>query len=232
MRGLAIAASLCIATSGLWAADSAQHRLDKAANVFSEIMSAPDKGIPQDLLNKADCVIIVPDMKKAAFVVGGEYGHGFVECRKASGSGWGAPAAVRLEGGSVGFQIGGSEADIVMLVMNRRGMDKLLQDKITLGADATVAAGPIGRTANANTDLKMNAEILAWSRSKGLFAGIALNGATIRPDRDENANLYGSKLTTHDIVLGNVKPPAAAQPLIAQLDRYSSYGSSAERSKQ
>jgi SH3 domain-containing YSC84-like protein 1 len=229
MRGIAVATSLLLA-SGLWAAETSAERLDKAARVFSEIMGAPDKGIPQDLLNKAECVIIVPDMKKAAFVVGGEYGRGFAECRKANGTGWGAPAAVRLEGGSVGFQIGGSETDIVMLVMNRHGMNKLLQDKFTLGADASVAAGPVGRTANANTDVKMSAEILAWSRSKGLFAGISLNGATLRPDRDENAKLYGRQLTTREIVMDNVAAPDAARPLLAELNRYSSM-SSADRAK-
>jgi SH3 domain-containing YSC84-like protein 1 len=230
MRGLAIAASLLVATTAIWAAESAQERLDKSARVFSEIMAAPDKGIPQDLLSKADCVVILPGVKKAAFVVGGEMGHGFVECRKQSGTGWGAPAAVKIEGGSVGWQIGGESADIVMLVMNRHGMDKLLQDKVTLGADASVAAGPVGRTANANTDLKMSAEILAWSRAKGLFAGIALNGASLRPDTKENAQLYGRDMTTRDVVMGNVAPPAAAQSLVAQLDRYSSM-SNADRVK-
>jgi lipid-binding SYLF domain-containing protein len=217
-----------MATAGICAADSAQERLDKSARVLGEIMRAPDKGIPQDLLDKAECVIVLPDLKKGAFIVGGEYGRGFAECRKRSGTGWGAPAAMKFEGGSVGFQIGGTEADIVMLVMNRHGMDKLLGDKFTLGADATVAAGPVGRTAAANTDLKMTAEILAWSRSKGLFAGIALKGATLRPDTKENAELYGHEMTTHDIVLGNVTPPAAAHPLIAELDRYST---NADRAK-
>jgi len=230
MRGLAIAASLLLTTVGSWAADSAQERLDKSARVLSEIMSAPDKGIPQDLLNKADCVIVLPDVKKAAFVVGGEYGRGFAECRKQSGSGWAAPAAMRFEGGSVGFQIGGESADIVMLVMNRHGMDKLLGDKITLGADASIAAGPVGRAATANTDVKMTAEILAYSRAKGLFGGISLNGASLRPDTKENAQLYGRDMTTRDIVMGNVTPPASAHALTAELDRYSS-GANADRAK-
>src|SRR5437588_6290654 len=166
MRGLAIAASFFVST-GLWAADSAQERLNESAAVFNEIMGTPDKGIPQDLLAKAQCVIIVPSLKKGAFIVGGEYGRGFAECRRPGGTGWGAPAAVRVEGGSVGFQIGGSASDVVMLVMSQRGMDRLMSDKFTLGADAEVAAGPVGRTAQAATDVGLNAEILAWSHSKG-----------------------------------------------------------------
>jgi lipid-binding SYLF domain-containing protein len=231
MRGLAIAASLLITTAGAWAAESAQERLDRSARVFSEVMSAPDKSIPQDLLNKAQCVVILPGLKKAAFVVGGEFGRGFAECRNANGTGWAAPAAMRFEGGSVGFQIGGESADIVMLVMNRHGMDKLLQDKVTIGADISAAAGPVGRTAAANTDLKASAEMLTYSRAKGLFGGISLNGATLRPDTKENAQLYGRDLGTRDIVMGNIAPPAAAHPLIAELDRYSSM-SNADRSKQ
>jgi lipid-binding SYLF domain-containing protein len=202
-------------------ADTVQERLNDATAVFSEIMGTPDKGIPQDLLEKAQCVIIVPSLKKGAFVVGGEFGRGFVECRK-SGAGWGAPAAIRMEGGSVGFQIGGSSTDVVMLVMNQRGMDRLLSDKFTLGADASVAAGPVGRTAAAETDTRLTAEILAWSRAKGLFAGIALKGATLRPDEKENTSLYGHSMTNREILTGNMAPPAAASQLIAELDKYSS----------
>jgi len=192
-------------------------------------MGTPDKGIPQDLLSKAQCVIVIPNMKKAAFVVGGEYGRGFAECRNTAGTGWGSPAAVKLEGGSVGFQIGGSETDLIMLVMNRRGMDKLAQDKITLGADASIAAGPVGRTAAANTDLKMNAEILAWSRAKGLFAGVSLNGASLREDKDTNADLYGHSMTNREVLASTAAAPAAAQPLISALDKYSSRSSNADR---
>lgn len=230
MKGLAITASLLIA-GGAWAADQpkAAERLNDAAAVFSEVMSTPDKGIPQDLLAKAECVIIVPSMKKAAFVVGGEYGRGFAECRNSSGTGWGAPAAVRMEGGSVGFQIGGSATDLIMLVMNKRGMQHLLDDKFTLGADASLAAGPVGRTANANTDVKMNAEILAWSRSKGLFAGISLNGATLRQDVDRNAELYGRKMNNREVLMGSEPVPAAAHPLIAALDKYSTRSNNADR---
>ena len=160
-------------------------------------------------------------MVKAAFVVGGRYGRGFAICRKPGHMGWGAPAAVRMEGGSVGFQIGGSVTDLVLLVMNKHGMDQLMRDKFTIGADATVAAGPVGRTANASTDVRLDAEILAWSRTKGLFAGISLNGATLRPDKDENAELYGRKMDTREVVEGNLKTPAAARPLVALLSKYS-----------
>jgi lipid-binding SYLF domain-containing protein len=174
-------------SAGTALADSAQERLADSATVFQEIMSTPDKGIPQELLAKAECVVIVPGLKKAALGVGGQYGRGFAECRNSSGSGWSAPAAVRIEGGSVGLQIGASSTDVVMLVMNKNGMNKLLDSKFTIGADASAAAGPVGRTATASTDAQMGAEILSWSRSKGAFAGISLNGATLRNDLDENA---------------------------------------------
>ena len=232
MKGLVIAASVLLGTTALMA-EKAQERLNTSATVFSEIMGTPDKGIPQDLLSKAHCIVIVPDLKKAAFVVGGQYGRGFATCRNTSGNGWGAPAAVRIEGGSVGFQIGGSSTDLVMLVMNRKGMDKLVGDKFTLGADASVAAGPVGRTANASTDVKMDAEILAWSRSKGLFAGISLNGATLRPDKDENIELYGSAVTNKEILMGGMKAPASADVLTTALNKYSMREeTSADRTKQ
>jgi lipid-binding SYLF domain-containing protein len=231
MKGLLFAAaSLLVVTGGSWAAETPQARLDDSARVITEIMSAPDKGIPQDLLNKAQCVIILPGLKKAAFIVGGEYARGYAVCRNEHGPGWSAPAAMRFEGGSVGFQLGASQTDIVMLVMNRNGMDKLLGNKVTLGADVAVAAGPVGRTTNANTDLRMTAEILAWSRAKGLFAGVALDGATLRPDTDVNAELYGRGIDTHEIVMGNVKHPVAAHPLIGVLDKFSS-SSNADRAK-
>jgi lipid-binding SYLF domain-containing protein len=230
VRGLTLFVSLGMVTAA-FGADTTQERLDESAKVFSEIMATPDKGIPQDLLNRSECAIILPNLKKAAFVVGGEYGRGYALCRKQNGTGWGAPEAVRMEGGSVGFQIGGSSTDVVLLVMNREGMNKLTQDKFTLGADASVAAGPVGRTAAAKTNVKMDAEILAWSRSKGLFAGVALNGATLRPDADENEKLYGHKITPHDILMGGVAPPPTAKPLIAELNKYSS-SSSADRTKQ
>jgi lipid-binding SYLF domain-containing protein len=200
------------------AKDAAQ-RLEESAAVVSEIMATPDKGIPQDLLDRAHCVVVVPGLKKGAFVVGAQYGKGFLMCRSNAG-GWSAPAAVRVEGGSVGFQIGGSETDVVMLVLNQRAVDKLLSSKFTLGAEGQVAAGPVGRTSSAETDAKMTAEILSWSRSKGLFAGISLKGATLRPDSDENAELYGKKIENREIIM-SAKPPAAANRLQSVLNQYS-----------
>ncbi len=197
------------------------NRLNEAVAVFSEIMAAPDKGIPQDLLEKAHCIVIVPDLKTAAFVFGGKYGKGYLSCRNKSGTGWSAPGTVRIEGGSVGFQIGGSSTDLIMLVMSERGADKLLSSKFTLGAEGSVAAGPVGRTATAQTDAQMHADILSWSRSQGLFAGLALEGATLRQDLDDNATLYGKKLENRDIVTKGVRTPRAAQKLIALLNRYS-----------
>lgn len=203
-------------------ADSARERLKDATEIFSEIMATPDKGIPQELLEKAHCIVIVPGLKQAAFGIGGKYGRGFATCRRARG-GWGAPGAVRVEGGSFGFQIGASSTDVVMLIMNERGMRRLLEDKFTLGANASVAAGPVGRSATAQTDVQLSAEILSWSRSKGLFAGVALEGATLRNDLDENAELYGSKIPNKNILLSTRRVPEAAQPLVSALNRYSRY---------
>jgi len=206
----------------LFANEHTAERLTESAAVLNEIMAAPDKGIPQDLLEKAQCIVIVPGLKKAAFVVGAKYGRGFISCRRVSGMGWSAPAGVKVEGGSVGFQIGGSETDAVMLVMNKRGAEKLLESKFTLGADASVAGGPVGRTSSANTDVQLRAEILTYSRARGAFAGVALDGATLRPDEEANAELYNSKLTNKQIVMGETKAPASASALIAGLNKYSS----------
>src|SRR4029077_4342621 len=177
-------------------------RLEESAIVFSEITNTPDKGIPNDLIEKAHCIVIVPGMKKGAFIVGGQYGKGYLSCRRTSGAGWSAPGTVRIEGGSVGFQIGGSETDVIMLVMNQHGADKLLSSQFTLGAEGEVAAGPVGRSSTAETDALMRAEILSWSRSRGVFAGIALKGATLRQDVDANEALYGKKLENREIVTG------------------------------
>jgi lipid-binding SYLF domain-containing protein len=184
-------------------------------------MGSPDRGIPRDLLQKAHCIVIVPDLKTAAFGVGGKYGKGFLSCRNKSGAGWSAPGAVRIEGGSVGFQIGASSTDVIMLVMSERGAEKLLESRFTLGAEGSVAAGPVGRTASAQTDAQMHADILSWSRSRGLFAGIAMEGATLRPDLDDNATLYGRRLENSEIVTKGVRPPAAAGKLLDLLSRYS-----------
>src|SRR5437773_1415474 len=201
-------------------AKEAAQRLEESAAVLSEIMVTPDKGIPQDLLDKAHCVAIVPGLKKGAFVVGAQYGKGFLTCRATAG-GWSAPAAIKVEGGSVGFQIGGSETDVVMLVMNQRAVDKLLSSKFTIGGDASAAAGPVGRTASAQTDAQMHAQLLTYSRSRGLFAGISLEGATLRPDDDANKDLYGKASSNQDIVHGKVAPPPAAARLLAELNKHS-----------
>jgi lipid-binding SYLF domain-containing protein len=232
MKRIVIAACTILAPA-LLLAETTPDRLSSATSVLTEIMQAPDKGIPQDLMAKAACVVIIPGVKKAAFVVGAEYGRGFAVCRRPGGVGWTAPAAVRVEGGSVGFQIGGSGTDVIMIVRNERGMNRLLSDKFTLGADASVAAGPVGRTAAAQTDAAMTAEILTWSRSKGIFAGISLNGATLRPDRDANEDLYGRKMDNKEVLTGDVKTPPGAHELHAALDRYSmrKEGPDAERSR-
>lgn len=219
MKLLLIAA---IAVTPLLAKDhESAKRLDDAAQVFHEVMAAPDKGIPQDLLDHAQCIVIVPDLKTAAFFFGAKYGKGFLSCRNHGGAGWSAPGAVRIEGGSVGFQIGGSSTDLIMLVMNRRGAEKLLADKFTLGGEGSVAAGPIGRTATAQTDAQMHADILSWSRTQGLFAGLALEGATLRQDLDDNASLYGKKLENKEIINTSVRAPRAAARLIGELNKYS-----------
>jgi lipid-binding SYLF domain-containing protein len=196
-------------------------RLAAASAVFTEVMSAPDKGIPKEMLEHAHCIVIVPDLKTGAFIVGGKYGKGYLSCRNKVGPGWSAPGTVRIEGGSVGFQIGGSSTDLIMLVMNARGADKLLSSKFTLGAEGSVAAGPVGRTATAQTDAQLHADILSWSRSQGLFAGLALEGATLRQDLDDNQAIYGKKLENRAIVTQKRRVPPAAVKLIDQLNRYS-----------
>jgi lipid-binding SYLF domain-containing protein len=213
-----------MACAPLGAADAKSktaERLDDAASLFSEIMGTPDRSIPQDLLGKAPCIVLVPGLKKGAFGFGGKYGRGFALCRAAEGAGWGPPAAMRIEGGSFGFQIGVSSSDVVMLVMNERGMQKLSSSKFTIGADANAAAGPVGRDAAAQTDAFMSAEILSWSRSKGLFAGVSLDGATLRNDLDENEALYGQRWTSKQILGSGAKMPESASKLIAVLNKYS-----------
>src|SRR5437763_9636716 len=203
-----------LALAPLMAKDSTPvKRLNEAAAVFGEIMATPDKGIPQDLLANAHCIVIVPGLKTAAFLVGGKFGKGYVSCRSKTGAGWSAPGTVRIEGGSVGFQIGGSTTDLIMLVMNERGADKLLSSKFTLGAEGSVAAGPVGRTATAQTDAQLHADILSWSRSQGLFAGLALEGATLRQDLDDNASIYGKRLQTREIVAQRRRIPPSATKL-------------------
>ncbi len=216
--------SFCAAASAwmLQAATEADKRLQASANVMNEIMAASDKSIPQELLSRAECVVVVPGMKKGAFVMGLKFGRGFFSCRKDSGMGWSAPGSIKVEGGSLGFQIGGSETDVIMLILNKTGAQKLLSSKFTLGGDAAVAAGPVGRQSSADTDAKFRAEILTYSRSRGVFAGISLQGATLRPDKDANEELYGAGKENQAIVMGDTKPPASAEPLISALNKYSS----------
>jgi lipid-binding SYLF domain-containing protein len=194
-------------------------RLDASADTLTDMMRASDHGIPHDLLAKAKCVVVIPGMKKAGFIFGAKYGSGFAVCRHANNVGWSAPAAMIVEGGSVGFQIGLSETDVVLLVMNDGGMKHLLSDKFTIGGDASAAAGPLGRTASAETDAMMNAEILSYSRSRGLFAGISLEGATLRPDTDANRALYGHDTTNREILTGDFKAPAVALKFEHSLNR-------------
>jgi len=195
-------------------------RLKDSAAVLTEMAGMSDNGIPLDLMKKAMCVVIIPAVKKAALGFGGQYGKGYINCRKAGG-GWSAPGAVSVKGGSVGFQIGGASTDIIMIVQNDRGAEKLLSSKFTVGADGTVAAGPVGRQASANTDATLTAEILAWSRAKGAFAGIALDGSTLSVDDSENKALYGKEIDNKAIVLqGAVSAPKDAAPLMAALAKY------------
>jgi lipid-binding SYLF domain-containing protein len=215
----ATAVATTLAITPLLAADGPAQRLDKAAVVLSEIMGTPDKGIPADLIGKAHCIVIVPNFKTAGFVVGGKFGRGFLSCRTKS-AGWSAPGAVRIEGGSFGLQLGASSTDLVMLIMSEQGADKLLASKFTLGAEGSVAAGPVGRTASAQTDAQMHADILSWSRTQGLFAGISLQGATLRDDMDDNTAMYGKALTGRAIVTTGVRAPAAAARLMGLLNRY------------
>jgi lipid-binding SYLF domain-containing protein len=195
-------------------------RLDASADTLIDMMRASDHGIPQDLLDKARCVVVIPGMKKAGFIFGAKYGRGFATCRR-NGSNWSAPAAMQVEGGSVGFQIGASETDVMLLVMNDGGMRHLLSDKFTIGGEASAAAGPLGRNATAQTDAELNAEMLSYSRSRGLFAGISLEGATLRPDEEANRELYGRDATNREILTGNFKTPAAAGKFERALHRES-----------
>jgi len=211
---LAISACL-MAAPGDKERREARERLRDATTVLSETMNAGDRGIPHDLLERAQCAVIVPGMKKGAFIVGGQFGKGFITCR--NGAAWSAPAAIRIEGGSVGFQIGGSETDVVMLVMNPKGAERLMHDKFTLGGEGEVAAGPVGRDATAQTDAKLSAEMLSWSRSRGAFAGVSLKGTTFRPDREENEAMYGKPMSTREVVDGKMTPTPEGQALIAAL---------------
>ncbi len=222
---LAVAGSMSTAAFAADRAIKVDDRLEASADTLTDMMRAADRGIPQDLIDKAHCVVVVPGMKKAGFIFGAEFGRGFAVCRRSGGSGWSAPAAMRVEGGSVGFQIGASETDVVLLVMNDGGMRRLLSDKFTVGGDASAAAGPIGRDASARTDATMNAEMLSYSRSRGLFAGVSLEGATLRPDGETNRELYGREATNREILTGDFKSPKSARKFEHALYRDSAQGS-------
>jgi len=221
-----------VATAPLLAQDQnkEQKRLENSGVVMQEIVDTPE-GIPQDVMNKAECVIVFPSVLKAAFVVGASYGRGAMVCRTGAefNGPWGAPAMYALEGGSIGFQIGGEATDLVLLVMNRRGVTSILSSKVKLGGDASVAAGPVGRTASADTDAWMRAEILSYSRARGVFAGISLEGSSLRPDDDASADVYGRKLSAKEIVLdGATVVPACGRHLVAVLQKNSPVNESHE----
>lgn len=218
MKKLFLSLALCAMAAS--AKEGPVARLDEAAKVFTEVMSTPDKGIPQDLLDRAQCIVIVPGLKKAGFIIGGEYGKGFMVCRNNTTRGFTGPSAIKVEGGSIGAQIGGGETDVILVVMNQRGADKLMKDEFTIGGDADIMAGPVGRSAQAETDAMMHAEMLSYSRSRGVFAGIALKGATLRTDKKDNAILYGQDVHHEDILTGKVPAPASANVLFRSLNRY------------
>jgi lipid-binding SYLF domain-containing protein len=206
---------IAVALTPLFAKDSQPiTQLNAAAAVLADVMAAPEKGIPQDLLDRAHCIVIVPDLKT-------KFGSGYLSCRSKVGPGWSAPAAVRIDGGSSGFQIGGSPTNLIMLAMNQRGADKLLEDKFTLDEEASVAAGPIGRTAAAQTEAHGHADILSWLRSQREFAGVAIEGATLRQDSDDNAIIYGTRSGTREIVSSRRRMPPAAAKFVGLLNRYS-----------
>ena len=214
-RWLFLALCFCLGLP-VMAQEKEDHRLQQSYDVLREVLHAPDKGIPHDLLDKAKCVIVVPSMKKGAFIVGASYGRGVMVCRSGENfnGAWSAPAMFALEGGSFGFQAGGEATDYVILVMNDKGAKSVMSSKVKLGGEASIAAGPVGRTSSAETDAVMNAEMLSWSRSKGVFGGVSLEGSTIRSDDEANKKLYGKDLNAKQIILqGEVKTPPAGQSL-------------------
>jgi lipid-binding SYLF domain-containing protein len=214
---LALLAPVLAVTLSAAISEKLKSRIDESATVLTEIHAAPDKDIPQELWDRATCVIVIPSVKKAAFVFGGEYGKGLMSCRK--GGAWSAPVFMQLQKGSWGLQIGAQSIDLVLLVNNERGMKKLLGNKVTLGAEASVAAGPVGRDARAATDAQMNAEILSYSRAQGLFAGINLSGGVLKPDGDDNEEAYGKKVSASTVLTGNTAAPAATAAFMKALQR-------------
>jgi SH3 domain-containing YSC84-like protein 1 len=232
LPGCLLALSICSTLIGVsWAADKDQSdiakRIDESAKVLNEIMATPDKAIPDKVMSSAKCIAVIPSMVKIAIGFGGNHGKGVASCRTESG--WSAPAPITITGGSWGLQLGGQAIDLVMIVTNDQGMQHLLSSKFKLGADASAAAGPVGRDAAADTDIKMNAEVLTYSRARGLFAGIDLSGSAITQDKDETRVLYGSFVPFTEILSGKVRPPAISEPFLAAVRKYS--GQSKETSK-
>jgi lipid-binding SYLF domain-containing protein len=216
ITALSLGLLLCASTAVADLSSSQAKRLSAAASVVREIRDVPDQGIPEYLWSRAECVAVIPGLKKAAFIVGGEFGKGVISCR--SGQSWSAPIFFELEKGSAGFQIGAEDIDLVLLMMNRRGVNKLLEDKMTLGADASIAAGPVGRVASVGTDARLAAELLAYSRAQGVFAGINLSGGVLRADKDANRAAYGPSVAGREVLLRNdVKAPAEAQAFLRTL---------------
>jgi SH3 domain-containing YSC84-like protein 1 len=234
IRKVTITLCFMLFAAVLYAQNKEQSRLENCGVVMQEIMNIPDN-IPQEVMEKAECVIVFPSVLKAAFVVGASYGRGAMICRTGEHfrGPWGAPAMYALEGGSVGFQIGGEATDLVLLVMNGRGADSILNSKVKLGGNASVAAGPVGRDASANTDAFMRAEILSYSRTRGVFAGISLEGSTLRPDDDASEDVYGKKLTAREIVMGGkISIPESGRHLVAVLEKNSPRNDSRKESAQ
>jgi lipid-binding SYLF domain-containing protein len=229
LRKITVGFSLLFFAVALYAANKEQERLENCGVVMQEIVNVPEN-IPQPLLDKAECIIVFPSVLKAAFVVGGSYGRGAMICRtgKDFRGSWGSPAMYALEGGSIGFQIGGEATDLVLLVMNDRGASSILDSKVKLGGDASVAAGPVGRDASADTDAYMRAEVLSYSRSRGLFAGISLEGASLRPDNDASADVYGTPVTAREIIRGGkTNIPNSGRLLVSVLEKHSPRNDSA-----
>ena len=224
MKKLAVVLVVVCLWTAAFAADEpvkesrASDRVQAAADVLNEIQSAPDSGIPQDILGRAECVAVVPSMLKGGFIVGAKYGRGLASCRNPKG--WSSPAFFTVTGGSFGFQIGGQAVDLVMLIMNDEGMQRLLSSQFALGADASVAAGPVGRHAEGNTDWKMRAQILTYSRARGVFAGVSLNGAVVKQDKDSTREFYGHMVTFKAALTGEVEPPAGSNPFLSSLAKW------------
>ena len=230
LKNLFVVMLLCAA---VWAKDSSDRRsgdvdrLKAAGEILNDIMGAPDKGIPEEIIGKADCIAIVPSLKKGGFIVGGSYGKGVATCRVASG--WSAPVFFRMEGGSVGFQIGAQEVDLLMVIMNSKGMTAMLHNKAKLGADVSAAAGPVGRHAEGMTDWKLRAQVLTYSRARGLFAGVSLEGSSIRQDNDDTRAFYGRMVPYSTSLAGNIAAPADSQGFLGPVAKYAGPGATSEK---